>query len=135
MYKFSMAMVAGMALLAGVAHAAPVPALYTAQQANAGSGIYAQNCAMCHGADLQGSAAPALAGQRFAPAGGSTTLGGVFRIIARQMPASAPGSLSHAQYEDVMAYILKNNGYSAGSTPLAYSVSLTSTQPLAAQVK
>jgi hypothetical protein len=51
------------------------------------------------------------------------------------MPASAPGSLTQTQYEDLMAYILKQNGYPAGSTALVYKDSLTSTVPLVSQVK
>jgi hypothetical protein len=34
------------------------------------------------------------------------------------MPNNAPGSLSKAQYADVVAYILKVNNYPAGSTEL-----------------
>ncbi len=135
MLKFGAVMFAGMVLVAGAAQAGALPALYAAQQASAGAGIYAQDCAMCHGADLKGGAGPALIGESFAPTGGSTTLGGVFTIVAQQMPATAPGSLTQAQDDDVMAYILKSNGYPAGAAPLAYNGSLGSTQSLASQVK
>lgn len=135
MRKFGAAMFAGMVLAAGAAQAGALPALYAAPQASAGAGIYAQDCAMCHGAGLKGGAGPALIGESFAAAGGSTTLGGVFTIIAQQMPATAPGSLNQAQDDDVMAYILRSNGYPAGAVPLAYNGSLGSTQPLASQVK
>jgi mono/diheme cytochrome c family protein len=122
-------------LSAGAAMAGTPPALYTAQQADAGAAIFTQDCAMCHGTDLKGGAGPALIGQSFAAPGNDSTIGGVFSVIAQQMPASAPGSLTHAQDEDAMAYILKLNGYPAGAVPLDFKDSLTATTPLVSQVK
>lgn len=121
----------GMAQAAGAA----TPALYTAPQAAAGAAIYAQNCAACHGAALQGGVGPALTGPSFAAPAGHTTLGGVFTILAEQMPADRPGGLAHDQYENVMAYILSKNGYAAGSAALSYQASLTSSVPLVSQAK
>ena len=127
--------IAGLLLCAGAAMAGTPPALYTAQQAAAGEAIYAQDCAMCHGAGMQGQAGPALIGQGFASPGSDSTIAGIFSVIAQQMPASAPGSLTHAQDEEAMAYILKQNGYPAGSVPLDFNTSLASTAPLVSQVK
>jgi polar amino acid transport system substrate-binding protein len=90
---------------------------------------------MCHGVDLKGGAGPALIGQSFASPGSGATIGGIFSVIAQQMPASSPGSLSQSQDENVMAYILKMNGYPAGAKPLVYKDSLISTLPLESQVK
>ena len=125
----------GLVLSASAAMAAAPPALFTAAQATAGATVFTQNCAMCHGADLKGGAGPALIGQAFAAAGSNYTIGAIFSEVAEQMPAGQPGSLTNAQYEDVMAYILQQNGYPAGSTALAYKGSLTSTVPLVSQVK
>ncbi len=111
------------------------PALYTAQQAGDGAQVYAQSCAMCHGADLKGGAGPAVIGQSFAAPGANATIGGVFTIIAQQMPATQPGGLSQAEYDNVMAYILKENGYPAGSAAFDYKTGLTSTTPLVSQEK
>ena len=47
------------------ATAAVAAGLYTAAQAAAGGQSYAQNCAVCHGAELGGGAGPALAGDTF----------------------------------------------------------------------
>ncbi len=127
------AALAGM-LLASAAFAAPPPAIYTAAQATAGATVYATNCAICHGADLKGGAGPALLGQAFANASGNTSLGAIFSMAAQQMPAGNPGSLTHDQYTQVMAYILNKNGYPAGGMPLDYTASLTSTVPLVSQV-
>lgn len=135
MVKSSGGAIAGLLLFAGTAMAGTPPALYTAQQATAGAGIYVQSCAMCHGADLQGGGGPALIGQGFASAGSDDTIGSVFSVITQQMPATAPGSLTHEQDEDEMAYILKQNGYPAGSTGLVYKDSMTSAVPLVSQEK
>jgi len=121
-------------LLPGMAFAG-APALYTAAQATAGAGLYAQSCAMCHGEDLHGGAGPGLSGQGFAAPGADATIGSVFSMIAQQMPANAPGSLTQPQDEDVMAYILQRNGYPAGSAALAYKDSMTSAVPLVSLVK
>ena len=51
------------------------------------------------------------------------------------MPAGNPGSLSHDQYAQVMAFILSKNGYPAGATALDYNAALGSSVPLVSQVK
>lgn len=118
----------------GAAAATP-PALYTAAQASSGATVFGQNCAMCHGADLKGGAGPDLIGQSFASASNKYSIGAIFSEIAEQMPAGQPGSLTHDQYTDVLAYILSKNGYPAGSTALHYNASLGSSVPLVSQVK
>ncbi len=124
----------GLVLSTGVALAA-TPALYTAAQAKAGAGVYAQSCAMCHGADLKGGAGPDLLGQAFAAPSNHYTIGAIFSEVAEQMPAGQPGSLTHEQYDDVMAYLLQKNGYPAGAKPLDYSATLKSGAPLVSQMK
>jgi mono/diheme cytochrome c family protein len=126
---------AGLLLAATAANAATPPALYTSAQASSGATVYAQNCAMCHGDNLEGGAAPALVGQSFASAGSGATVGSIFTTIAQQMPATSPGSLTQDQYTDVMAYILSKNGYTAGSTALDYNTSLSSNVPVVSQGK
>jgi mono/diheme cytochrome c family protein len=133
---------AGMAALAGLAAvsvaaraASAPPAIYTLAQATAGADVFSKNCAVCHGAALQGIAGPTLLGQSFASAGNNDTVGGIFGEIAEQMPAGAPGSLTHDQYTQVMAFILAKNGYPAGPTALDYNAALGSSVPLVSQVK
>ena len=126
---------AGLLLATVAAMAATPPALYTQTQATAGAAVFAQNCAMCHGADLKGVAGPALIGPTFAAPGNKYTVGSVFTEIAQQMPVSAPGSLSHDQYADVMSYILSKNGYPAGTTALSYTTDMKSTVPFVSQAQ
>ena len=93
MHKMTIAgsALAGLLLSAGAALAGTPPALYTAAQAGEGAAVFAQDCAMCHGADLKGGAGPALLGQSFASLGANATIGSVFSILSQQMPANRPG--------------------------------------------
>jgi mono/diheme cytochrome c family protein len=97
------------------------PALYTDAQAQAGAAVYSQACAACHGQQLEGVAAPALKGPAFGEMANAQGLTGdaLLDVIANTMPQSDPGSLKPEDYNAVTAYILQQNGYPAGSAPLA----------------
>lgn len=97
------------------------PALYTADQATAGAAVYQQSCASCHGAALEGVSAPALKGSAFGDmaTAQSLTVDSLLEVTAASMPQSDPGSLKPDEYSAVVAYVLQQNGYPAGSTPLA----------------
>lgn len=77
---------------------------YTPQQVAAGSALYGQNCAACHGARLQGVSAPALTGAAMAHA--KLDLSQTRTIVTTQMPLNAPGSLKPEQYAAIIAYML-----------------------------
>jgi len=100
------------------------PALYTAQQAEQGALAYFQNCAMCHGVKLDGQLGgypgPALKGEDFADPSYDFRVKDIFDFVAKQMPAATPGSLTHDEYVDIMAFILRENGYPPGPRPLTY---------------
>jgi polar amino acid transport system substrate-binding protein len=117
------------------AYSASLPQLYTAQQATDGQAVFKQNCAVCHGGNLEGSVGPTLQGQGFSAASDKNTVGSIFSFLSTQMPDGNGGSLSHTQYEQVMSYLLKRNGYPAGNTALAYDAASASTVPLISQVK
>jgi polar amino acid transport system substrate-binding protein len=97
------------------------PALYTDAQAQAGATVYAQACAGCHGEQLEGVAAPALKGSAFGEMANaqSLTADALLDVITNTMPQSDPGSMKSDDYNAVTAYILQQNGYPAGSAPLA----------------
>jgi len=113
-------------MMAVVGQGAQEPALYTAHQAAQGKKIYAMRCAGCHGDRLQGGAAGALAGPAFArawsPGGkwGSSklTVDDLDYIIRTTMPKDAPGKMSAQEYTEALAFILQQNGYKSGTTPL-----------------
>jgi mono/diheme cytochrome c family protein len=125
-WRIGFAAVVWLGVAMRVAAAAP-PELYTADQANSGQDVFAGNCAACHGPNLGGDEGPALTGPSFAPAANHMTIGGIFNFITTQMPQSAPGSLSHVQYEQVMAFLLSKNGYPAGTAALDYAETMKST--------
>ncbi len=97
----------------------PAPALYTSTQAHAGKIVYARYCLQCHGADLQGTAGPAVAGTEFLKNAkfDGWTLNDVRTTVFLNMPFSNPGSLTPKQYADVMAFLLASSCYPAGATP------------------
>ena len=106
----------GLVLLAGAAAQAQTTN-YTAAQASAGGAVYAQRCASCHGVNLQGQSGPTLKGAKFLA--GYPTPTALYDFIKTQMPADAPGSLSAAQYADVTAFVLQQNGRLGHTTAAA----------------
>ncbi|ULH13889.1 PQQ-binding-like beta-propeller repeat protein (plasmid) [Deinococcus sp. KNUC1210] len=113
-------------LVAAVAFAAPsatTPASsgpdFTSAQALKGQSDYTQNCAGCHGANLQGGAGPTLMGPGFLKKwANGQPLDNLYQVISKQMPLNAPGSLKPDQYLAITSYILSKNGYSPTSKPL-----------------
>jgi len=106
------------------------PALFTAGQAELGKKTYEEKCAFCHAPDLNGRAGPALRGKFFAAPSHGYKLRDIFKIVAENMPATAPGSLSHEEYVQIMAYILLNNGYPAGEAAMTFEEISRSKVPL-----
>jgi mono/diheme cytochrome c family protein len=92
--------------------------VYTDAQATRGQGLYGQQCASCHAADLTGAGGPALAGKDFLGVWGGMSVEDLVEKIATSMPSGAPGSLSRIQSADLVAFILKSNKFPAGSVEL-----------------
>lgn len=109
-------------------HAATQSGL-TQKQAQQGASVYSQQCAQCHGSQLQGAAAPALEGDSFHASIKNRfgTTAELLDYISSNMPVSNPGSLSREQYRDTVAFILASNGYdpSESVSPNLAQVSLT----------
>lgn len=99
---------------------AAVPALYTVTQADSGKLKFLANCAQCHGPTLEGRAGPALKGPNFASAQSKFHVSDIFTILTHNMPATDPGSLAHDDYVEIMAFLLQQNGYPAGSKALTF---------------
>jgi alcohol dehydrogenase (cytochrome c) len=77
---------------------------YTQRQVAEGGEIYTKECAVCHGANLQGLSAPALTGPGF---GRSHLNASQLRgVVTQSMPLTAPGSLKPDEYAAVMAFLL-----------------------------
>ena len=112
------------ALLAGaVALKAADPSVwdgvYTAEQTRRGEAAYLQTCASCHGTALEGGdMTPPLVGGAFSSNWNDLTVGDLFERIRTTMPLDSPGRLSRQQNADVIAFVLKANGWPAGATEL-----------------
>jgi alcohol dehydrogenase (cytochrome c) len=107
----------GIALAAAQQPTTPAP--FTAEQANAGRATYQSICAGCHLPDLKGSnEATPLAGRNFVNTWRDRTTADLFTRIHTTMPSSTPGSLSEQEAINLVAYILQENGASAGAQAL-----------------
>jgi cytochrome c len=116
--------VAGIAIIANLEGSAAVaqtinPAPFTEAQADAGRQGYMNNCANCHGDDLSGKGAPALAGKDFASSQiGQLTTAQLYAYIQSAMPYDQAGSLSSDAYLNILAFILEANGAKPSDQPL-----------------
>src|SRR5690242_11050111 len=81
-------------------------------QAKRGEAVYKEQCAACHGDNLEGSGPmPPLAGKDFLANWQGKPVSDVFDKTQTSMPATAPGSLSAEQTADVVAYMLSAGKY------------------------
>jgi alcohol dehydrogenase (cytochrome c) len=97
----------------------PETGVYTSDQADQGKQLYASRCSACHGANLEGLTAPPLVGPRFEQNWiSTTTMDDVFFLMRTTMPLSMSKSLTEQQHAAVFAYLLQQNGYPAGNTPV-----------------
>jgi quinohemoprotein ethanol dehydrogenase len=93
--------------------------VFTSAQATQGQQEFEKNCASCHGADLAGREhAPALAGDTFLQQWRSHSVGDLYERISLTMPQLAPHSLSDHTYIDIVAFILKANGFPYATSEL-----------------
>ncbi len=116
-----LALAGAVAASGAISKAATASGGYTAAQAGSGQVVYAGQCSVCHGANLQGGAGPALTGTSFRQSLNASykTADKLHAFITAQMPANAPGSLTKKQYLDVTAYLMARNGFPAGTTALS----------------
>lgn len=92
--------------------------IYTEAQAARGSQQFLQHCSVCHAANLSGNnETPPLVGQ-FMPDWAGSTMDDLFDYISTTTPLDRPGSLSRDAYVDIVAFILKANGFPAGQSEL-----------------
>ena len=93
--------------------------IYSEAQAKRGDVLYKEQCATCHGDNLEGSGPmPPLAGKDFLVNWQGKTVGDLFEKTHTTMPATAPGSLTPAQAADITAYMLASSKFKAGTTEL-----------------
>jgi mono/diheme cytochrome c family protein len=90
--------------------------VYTEAQAARGTMAFGQSCAGCHALAAEGKAP--LAGEPFWKSFAQKTVGDLLEFVSTYMPNGTPGSLSEPTYNDIVALILKSNGFPAGTTEL-----------------
>ena len=85
--------------------------VYTEQQASRGQRTYRAKCTSCH-------AETAYSGEAFTRSWATRTAYDLFELIRTTMPNDDPGSLSRAEYAEIVAYLFQLNGFPRGKQPL-----------------
>jgi len=91
--------------------------VYTEAQAARALGTFGQSCSGCHVLAAEGKAP--LAGDPFWKSFSQKSVGDLVEFVSTKMPNGAPGTLSEDTYRDIVALILKSNGFPAGTAELA----------------
>jgi len=77
-------------------------------------------CANCHGASVDdGNCAPPLRGAAFLNKYTGKPAADLSTHVSAKMPAANPGSLDGADYAQIIAYVLQQNGYATGRKEFA----------------
>jgi S-disulfanyl-L-cysteine oxidoreductase SoxD len=97
--------------------------VYTEEQAKVGKTAYVKHCAECHGEDLGGDGfAPPLKGADFLSNWSGLTVGELFDRIRVSMPPTNPNDVTPKEKVEIVAHVLKEGGFPAGSTELPGTV-------------
>jgi S-disulfanyl-L-cysteine oxidoreductase SoxD len=98
--------------------------VFTSAQAQRGDSLYKAGCVTCHGDQLQGGStkdfcdSKPLVGADFMADWSGQTLADLYDKIFSSMPADKPKTLDKQVIVDVMAHILNQNHFPAGSKEL-----------------
>jgi mono/diheme cytochrome c family protein len=77
-------------------------------------------CSRCHSETLEGGDfGPPVVGTAFWEQWNGKTLSDVFASIRETMPQDNPGRLSPSQTADVVAFLMKKNGFPSGDAALS----------------
>ena len=88
--------------------------VYTDAQAARATGTFGSTCSNCHTLDSQGNRP--LSGDKFWEGYTQKTVGDLLTFVKTNMPNGAnAGSLPAPVYNDLVALILKSNGFPAGT--------------------
>jgi alcohol dehydrogenase (cytochrome c) len=96
------------------------PVSYTAAQADQGQIAYAEHCASCHGQNLDdGAYGPPLKGNDFRQKWGARPTEALFTYTSTKMPPARPGTLADANYAQLLAFLMQENGSRPGTREIA----------------
>ena len=93
--------------------------IYSAAEAERGEALYNSKCSSCHGRDLVSKGdPPSLTGEPFQLGWMGKSVGDRFAAIKETMPPKEAGELPDQTVRDIIAYVLRFNGFEAGAKPL-----------------
>jgi mono/diheme cytochrome c family protein len=90
--------------------------VYTETQAARGRMAFGEACSGCHALAAEGKSP--LVGEPFWKSFAQKTVGDLLEFVSTNMPNGKPGSLSESTYRDIVALMLKSNGFPSGTTEL-----------------
>jgi S-disulfanyl-L-cysteine oxidoreductase SoxD len=88
--------------------------VYTAEQADRGIALFKTKCASCHAPNR-------FTDDLFYMSFAGKPMWDMFDVISDSMPEDDPGGMKPEEYADVIAYLLKLNGFPTGQTELPTS--------------
>ena len=89
---------------------------YTEAQATRGAAAFSQSCSGCHALATDGKSP--LVGEPFWKSFAQKSVGDLLEYVSANMPNGTPGSLNESTYGDIVAVMLKSNGFPSGSSEL-----------------
>src|SRR5262245_19960692 len=101
--------------------------VYTTAQAERGKAVYTRHCSRCHGEDLGGRRDYPLSGERFLDHWEAHTLEHLFVLIRDSMPPDGINTVDPNDKRDIIAYVLQQNGFPAGTSELSQDVAKLAT--------
>jgi mono/diheme cytochrome c family protein len=90
--------------------------VYAEAQASGGLSAFGQHCSGCHALAAEGKSP--LVGDPFWKSFSQKTVGDLLEFVSTSMPNGAPGSLSESEYDNIVALMLKSNGFPPGKSDL-----------------
>ena len=90
--------------------------VYTEAQATRATGVFGATCAGCHTLTSDGNRP--LSGESFWQSNTQKSVAELLGYVSKNMPNGNGGSLAQETYNDLVALILKSNGFPAGATEL-----------------
>lgn len=90
--------------------------VYTEAQAERATGVFGASCAGCHTLTPDGNRP--LSGEEFWQSHTQKSVSELLTYISKNMPNGNGGSLAPESYNDIVALILKSNGFPAGMIEL-----------------
>lgn len=91
--------------------------VYTDAQAERATAVFSSTCSRCHTLGPEGNRP--LSGDKFWEGFTQKSVTDLLTFVSKNMPNGQGGTLPAATYNDLVALILKSNGFPAGTTELA----------------